>query len=59
MQSNGQKARTRDTDQSALLYLDAGMPISLEQIDAYLAGIAKDGYKRETIQSYRRILYAF
>mgnify|MGYP000314588749 FL=1 len=56
MQSNGQKARTRDTDQSALLYLDAGMPISLEQIDAYLAGIAKDGYKRETIQSYRRIL---
>lgn len=59
MQSKGQKARTRDTDQSALLYLDTGMPISLEQIDAYLAGISEGGYKRETIQSYRRILYAF
>lgn len=59
MQSTRQKARTRDTDQSALLYLDTGTPISLEQIDAYLAGISEGGYKRETIQSYRRILYAF
>lgn len=59
MQSNGQEAQRIDADQSASLYPDTGTPISLEQIDSYLAGIAKDGYKRETIHSYQRILYAF
>lgn len=59
MQSNGQEAQRMDADQSASLYPDTGTPISLEQIDAYLAGIAKDGYKRETIRSYQSILYAF